>query len=184
MIKSKADYKEYLAADASALGINTKKVIAIFGGTRYYIYKYQRLLRKCEYYSNCKKGLFYKPYKMYLKFKFRSRSIKYGFEIPLNCFGKGLSIAHIGPIIINGYVKVGDNCRIHPGTCIGTAKGYGDMSPVLGNNVYIGPGAKLFGKITIADNITIGANAVVTKSFEQENVSIAGVPAKIISEKN
>ena len=58
------------------------------------------------------------------------------------------------------------------------------MSPILGDNVYIGPGAKLFGKITIADNISIGANAVVTKSFEQENISIAGVPAKIISEKN
>lgn len=57
-------------------------------------------------------------------------------------------------------------------------------APVIGNNVWIGPGAKLFGDITIGDNVMIGANSVVTKSFP-DNVRIAGIPAKIISyEKN
>ena len=46
--------------------------------------------------------------------------------------------------------------------------------------MYIGPGAKLYGKITIGNNVAIGANAVVNKSFGS-NITIAGIPAKIIS---
>lgn len=53
-------------------------------------------------------------------------------------------------------------------------------APRLGDNVYIGPGAKIFGPIEIGDNVAIGANAVVNKSFP-DSVTIAGVPAKIIS---
>ena len=54
-------------------------------------------------------------------------------------------------------------------------------SPIIGDNVWIGPGAKLFGKIIIGNNCQIGANAVVNKSFEEEGITIAGVPAKKIS---
>ena len=53
--------------------------------------------------------------------------------------------------------------------------------PMIGNNVYIGPGAKLFGPITIGDNVTIGANAVVNRDIPS-NCVVAGVPAKIIKE--
>jgi serine O-acetyltransferase len=140
-------------------------------------------LRKCEYYHNCKKGIIHKVYNLFLKWNFRRLSIKYGYEIPLNAFGKGLSIAHIGSIIVNGNSKIGENCRIHVGVNIGTEAGYGDRAPTIGNNCYIAPGAKIFGKIVIGDNNVIGANAVVNKSFEQSGVSIAGVPAKIISYK-
>lgn len=52
--------------------------------------------------------------------------------------------------------------------------------PTIGDNVYIGPGAKLFGAIEIANDVAIGANAVVTKSFTESNITIAGIPAKII----
>ena len=55
--------------------------------------------------------------------------------------------------------------------------------PIIGDNVWIGPGAKLFGKITVGDNTMIGANAVVCKSFSSGNCRIAGNPAKIISNK-
>ena len=58
-----------------------------------------------------------------------------------------------------------------------------NKTPVIGDCVYIGPGSKLFGGIKIADNIMIGANAVVNKSFEDDSVIIAGVPAKIVSKK-
>lgn len=54
-------------------------------------------------------------------------------------------------------------------------------APTIGNNVYIGPGAKLFGGIRIGDNVVIGANAVVNCDFPS-NVSVAGVPARIIGE--
>jgi serine O-acetyltransferase len=53
-------------------------------------------------------------------------------------------------------------------------------SPIIGNNVYIGPGSKLFGDITIADNVKIGANSVVNKSILQNGATAVGIPAKII----
>ena len=70
--------------------------------------------------------------------------------------------------------RVGENCRLHVCVNIGTG------SPQIGNNVYIGPGAKIFGKIRIANGIKIGANAVVNKDFYQEGKTIVGVPAKYI----
>ena len=54
---------------------------------------------------------------------------------------------------------------------------------IIGDNVFIGSGAKIIGEVTIANNIAIGAGAVVTKSFSEDNITIAGVPAKIISHK-
>lgn len=56
----------------------------------------------------------------------------------------------------------------------------GDV-PTVGNNVIILSGAKLFGKINIGDDVMIGANAVVNKSFPDGHCRIAGVPAKVIS---
>lgn len=69
------------------------------------------------------------------------------------------------------------------GVNIGTQAGDKDLAPTLGNNIYIAPGAKLFGKIIIEDNIAIGANSVVNKDFLEKNISIAGVPARKISNK-
>lgn len=104
-----------------------------------------------------------------------------GFDIPINVFGKGLSIAHKGTIVVNGRAKVGDNCRIHTCVNIGTLPGSNGLAPSIGNNVYIGPGAKIYGNIKIADNIVIGANAVVGRNFEVPNICIAGSPARQIS---
>ncbi|MFC9744215.1 hypothetical protein ACFVKC_40740, partial [Streptomyces noursei] len=60
LIQSKEDYYEYIRADKKALGcdVNPPKI----GGGRYRIMKYQMLLRKLEYYHNCKKTFIYKPY--------------------------------------------------------------------------------------------------------------------------
>lgn len=101
-----------------------------------------------------------------------------GFTIPTNVFGPGLNIAHRGTIVVNGFTKVGANCRIHACVNIGTKAGYRDVAPTIGDNVYIGPGVKIFGDVKIANGVAIGANAVVNKSFEEEHVTIAGVPAK------
>ena len=77
--------------------------------------------------------------------------------------------------MVSGGAKIGKNCRIHSGVNIGEKNGFSE----IGCNVYIGPGAKIFGPIKIGNNVKVGANAVVTKSF-QDNVVIAGIPAKII----
>jgi serine O-acetyltransferase len=63
---------------------------------------------------------------------------------------------------------------------IGASAQNSNAVPVIGDNCYIGPGAKLYGGIILGDNVAIGANSVVNKSFEGDCV-IAGVPAKVIS---
>lgn len=178
MICSKENYLEFLKADKEQLKRTTTK--PKFND---YVWKFEILLRKCEYYNNCKKGLINKIILKYLKYKKFKIGVICGFSIPLNVFDKGLSIAHIGPIVINEYARIGKNCRIHVGTNIGTKAGVHNQAPTIGDNVYIAPGAKLFGKIKIGNNVAIGANAVVNKSFEEDNISIAGIPAKKISDK-
>ena len=180
MIKSKKEYKEYYIEDYKKTGIYNLPFHTRFSDIRY---KYYKNLRKCEYYINCKKGPINKIIKLLLIHKHNKLAIKTGWHIPPNVFGKGLAIVHIGPIIVSRLAKVGENCRIHVCTNIGNAPSHGkDGTPVLGNNVYIGPGVKMFGPIIIGDNTAIGANAVVNKSFEQGNCTIAGVPAKKISD--
>lgn len=104
-------------------------------------------------------------------------AVKLGFTIPPNTCGKGLNIHHYGCIVINENARIGENCNIQQGVNIG--QNYGNSNvPTIGNNVYIGPGAKIFGKIYIADGCAIGANAVVNKSFKTPNVNIVGIPAR------
>src|SRR5699024_2703000 len=104
---------------------------------------------------------------------------KLGFSIPFNVFGPGLNIAHYGSIVVNGNARVGQNCRMHSATNIGETRG---KSPTIGDNCYIGPGAVISGDIKIGNNVAIGANAVVLKDVPS-NVTVAGIPAKIISNK-
>lgn len=108
-----------------------------------------------------------------------------GVQIPANVCGPGLCVCHKGTLIINDNVRIGSNARIHAGVNIGNSSKFDDNwvpdnTPCIGNNVYIGPGAKLFGKIVIGDNVAIGANAVVNRDVPS-HVSVAGVPAKIIN---
>ena len=93
-----------------------------------------------------------------------------------------MSIAHHGTIVINGGAIIGANCRLHACVNIGTEAGYGDKAPNIGDNCYIGPGVKIYGNISIANGTAIGANAVVNKSFSEENIAIAGIPAKKIAD--
>lgn len=178
MIKTKKDYGFYLEADRVALGKNYRRP-SLFGDE---IWRFQRLLRKVEFYTNCRKSLFWKLNYYYSVLRFYQLSVKLGFTIHPNNFGPGLSIAHRGTIVINPAARIGSNCRIHACVNIGTKAGHGNSAPTLGNNIYIGPGATIFGDIEIADGIAIGANSVVNKSFPEAGISIAGTPAKKINE--
>ena len=184
MIEDKNDYLAFLKADRIALGMSKATLWDHFTDfTVGSVWSFQQVLRKIEYYQNCKKNHLKNPYYYYLLYSFRKAQLKYGFIIEPNCFEAGLSISHPGTIIVNPAAKIGYNCRIHPGTNIGTKAGFKDKVPKIGNNVYIGPGAKIFGDIVIADGIAIGANSVVNKSFTEKNITIAGVPAQKISDK-
>lgn len=167
MINNKRDYKYYLEQDRLQLGRSLKKPKPLTDP----IWHFQLLLRKYEYISNTSNNKLLK--KLY-KLRFRKMSIKLGFSIPINVFGPGLAIVHYGNIIINPDCHIGKNCRIHVGVNIG---GDPHQVPQLGDNCYLGPGAKLYGPISIGDNTKIGAGAVVNKSFPEGNCTLAGVPA-------
>ena len=88
--------------------------------------------------------------------------MKLGFTISANIFGPGLSIAHWGTIVVNPDCRVGSRCRIHPGVCLGW---YNGQVPVLGDDCYLGPGAKIYGGVILGDSTKVGANAVVSRSY-------------------
>lgn len=79
------------------------------------IAKYLILLRKTEYHINCD----HKIREFFYLLRLKRKQCRYGIHIPVNVFDKGLSIAHLGTIVINGNAQVGKDCRIHVGVVIG-----------------------------------------------------------------
>lgn len=150
------------------------------------VFRFIVLLRFNEYLLNSKKILLLR---VFFIFWYRRLGVRLGFSIPLNVFDYGLGIVHHGLLIVNPDARIGKNCRIHAGVNIGGSAGFkkeGDTkryAPIIGNNTYIGPGAKIFGSIKIGDDCVIGANAVVNKSFVKNNITIGGIPARVISKK-
>ena len=82
-------------------------------------------------------------------------------------------------VVIHSKSIIGENCTICQQVTIGGGNSRFPGVPVIGNNVYIAKGSIVMGGITIGNNVTIGANAVVTKPVP-DNAIVAGVPAKIL----
>jgi len=103
--------------------------------------------------------------------------IPFSIEIPFAVkIGAGLRLIHIHGIVIHQSAIIGENCTIFHQVTIGTNEHritY-NQAPRIGNNVYIGAGAKIIGDITIGNNVKIGANAVVTKDVP-DNVVVVGI---------
>src|SRR5882724_340767 len=113
------------------------------------------------------------------KLLFKLIQIIAGIELPCEAdVGRNFVIDHFGGIIISGYAKFGDNCRIRNGVVVGLRRVEEKSAPVIGNNVDIGTGAKLLGPIHIGNNVLIGANAVVMCDVPDDSIA-AGVPASI-----
>lgn len=186
MIKNKSDLREYLTYEKKNYFCYSNKFIEtvfMYIKKEHFIeiWKFVKHLRKAEYYLNTREKKQYYKLIMYLYHE-RKKNIlgnRLGIYIPVNTFEKGLIIYHNGGIIVNPGSKIGTNCRLHGGNCIGN-NGYIDKSPQIGNNVDIGIGAKVIGDITICDNTKIGANAVVVKSIDKENSTVVGIPGEII----
>lgn len=110
---------------------------------------------------------------------FKLVQIVTGIELPCEAqIGRNFVIDHHGGIVISGYAKFGDDCRIRSGVCVGLARVSDPCAPVIGNNVDIGIGAKLLGRITVGDNVLIGANAVVARDVPSDSIAV-GVPAVV-----
>lgn len=112
----------------------------------------------------------------------RRSAFRLGISIPyVTKIGDGLCIKHFGGIVVNEDAIIGSNCNISQGVTIGKAnRGPRKGCAVIGDNVYIGPGAKIVGAVTIGNHAAIGANCVVTKDIPEFAV-VVGVPGKIIS---
>lgn len=149
---------------------------------RYYIRRYLRFLRQEEKYTlgnkpNTLLGLWYRARKNRL-------GSRLGFIISAGCFGEDLHLEHFGSVIVNPKARIGKGCIIHGNCCIGSDGGYPDDSPVIGDNVDIGQNAQILGGIRIADNVRIGAGAVVVKDVLTPGATVVGVPAREITRKN
>jgi serine O-acetyltransferase len=185
-IHSKEALQFYLEADKLALGVeerSTARKIAGALGTMDHILRFQRLLRDVEYISNCKTSPMAKLRNAYLVFSWQRVRLRLAFDIPLNVFGPGLSISHYGAVVVNCNARIGAGCRLHNLVHIARKTGHEAGAPIIGDNVFIGPGARILGEITIADGTVIGANSVVTKSVLEPNTTVAGVPARKIGER-
>lgn len=174
MIESKKDLKEWLSYERQSFGLKFPN--DLING----VFQYQRLLRKTEYYRNCRKDFIGKMIYWFYRVRLEKESQRLGLSIPLNVFGKGLRIVHYGSVTVNKGCKVGKNCRIYNNTVLGTrGAGFGGGCPTIGDNTFVGTNACILGGITIGNNVVVAAGAVVIDDVP-DNATVAGIPAKIV----
>lgn len=181
MIDSSATLKAYIRADFRSRGDKVSLKTLLFDP----VARFTVLMRLLEYLADTRKP---RVIRLPLLFWYRRLSVRLGFSIAPGIFGPGLAIVHYGLLVIDPTTRIGRNCRVHAGVNIGGAAQFVEASevhkysPRIGDNVYIGPGAKLYGPIIIGDNCVIGANAVVTRSFPEAGLTLAGIPAAVIAQ--
>ena len=191
MIRNKKELKEYLAYENALYfgGGNGSYLRAWLLRSKFYrIWQYLRTLRHAEYHKNrisgeADSGKINSLWDKMAFFWYHRRKYvlgnRLGFEIPENCFEKGLLIYHIAPIVVNEDARIGEDCCITGNFCVGNT-GAGTKSPVLGKGITAGWGSSVIGDVRIADGVTIGAGCVVVCDVMQEGVSVAGVPGKVL----
>lgn len=178
-IRSRAQLREWLAVELApyALGGMQKLLNLIDGNEAAILRRHMILLRTTEYHINASHRLRAGLWKLRL----RRLQNRYGMHVALNCCGKGLQIAHVGPILMNAHVTVGERCCFHFNTAV-VAGGTDNGVPTLGDGIVVGLGAVILGGVTLADGIAVGANAVVNKSFPEPDITVAGAPARKIAD--
>ena len=176
-IRSKNDLRAWRKADLEAAKLGRWR---FWMGLQHPAIHFLRVLRRVEYVKNCRQGPIGKVERVILTVYFRLLSIYLGFTIPPNTCGPGLRLNHWGTIVISAEARIG--ARAHINVCVNLGLKDG-KAPCLGDDVYIGPGAKLFGGIHLGNGVRIGANAVVNRSFPDNSI-LAGVPARLIGERS
>ncbi len=180
MIYTKKQLREILKTEkAQYLPKGSALELFIVSDNFYKLYRYVRLLRITEYHYNNKNSFYHKL--LYVLYRRRKNIAgrKLGIEMSENVFDSGLMIYHAGNIVINGYTRVGKNCRLHGSNCIGN-DGKSNDAPILGDGVRLGVGAKVIGGVKLADNVVVAAGAVVVDSCDIPGAVLAGVPAKCV----
>lgn len=144
-------------------------------------FKYTFLMRTCLFLRS-KRVLV--PIFVIVRILLRHYRFRYGISIPYTTdIGPGLFISHPGNIVVSNHCRIGKNCNISQGVTIGfNARGKSPGYPSIGDETYIGPGAKLIGGIHIGNNVAVGANCVVLDNIPDHAV-VVGIPGKIVSDK-
>jgi serine O-acetyltransferase len=143
-------------------------------------YRYNFWMRTCSYTRG-------HPLLRYLAYPFARLMLghlnyRMGISSPAGTrIGSGFYIGHFGGIVVSQKAVIGRNCNISQGVTIGRAnRGRNKGYPVLGDDIYIGPGAVIAGSVRIGNDVAIGANCVVTMDIPDHSV-VVGVPGRIIS---
>lgn len=110
---------------------------------------------------------------------------KWGIDIGRSAeIGAGFYIGHYGGLTISAHARIGENVYVSQLVTIGVSgQGQHRGAPTIGDNVYIAPGAKIFGKIHVGNNVKIGANAVVHKDVPDNAIVVLDPGFRIISSK-
>ncbi|GAC1324675.1 MAG: serine acetyltransferase [Chloroflexota bacterium] len=146
-------------------------------------YKYTFVLRLCDAIRYAKPVAIWKPLFALLRFLLWRMEMSYGICIyPGTNIQEGLYIGHYGGVFVNPGTVIGKNCNLSMDVIMGWAnRGPRRGVPTLGDNVYVGPGARIIGAVRIGNNVAIGANCVVTRDIPDNSVAV-GIPATIVSE--
>ena len=128
-------------------------------------------------------ALLRKPLSMAYRVMKTLSQILTGIDLPCEVkIGRRFRIEHFCGIIISGDTVIGDDVVIRNGVTIGLKRRDDPGSPIIGNRVDIGAGAKILGKIRIGDDVMIGANAVVITDVPANCIAV-GIPARIIPQR-
>ncbi len=182
-LRTKEDFDYYVKADLYRYGGDTSKEAFRKAFKHIPGFKFCYYMRKCAYLSKAPvytRPLFYIANAKYNRLKFR-----FGFDIEYStAIGPGLHISHWGGIVINPKAVIGKNCNISHQITVGMDSKEGEDSvPTIGDNVYIAPGSKIFGRISVGSDSAVGANSVVTRDVPC-SVTVAGSPAAVVSEND
>lgn len=165
MIESKEQLKHYLKMDAVQFGDKMPGLKDfILKNERWFIFRLKRRLRYLEYYQNCSKNFVMKLLYFYHFYFYKKLSWKCKCIVNPNTCGPGLTIWHLGSFIyVRKGAQVGKNFTIVSGVVLGQQKHDGKERIIVGDDCYCGLNSCILGDVVIGNNVTIGANAVVTK---------------------
>jgi serine O-acetyltransferase len=121
------------------------------------------------------------PFSLLYRWMFRKARNRYGIELPYSArLGRRVVIEHQSAIVVHGNAVIGDDSILRQGVTLGNKSlDRPHDAPTLGKRVNVGAGAKILGAVTIGDDATIGANAVVLADVPPGALAV-GIPARVV----